>query len=44
VDTANRLWQVEKALLDNDSQGNFSVESSERVSIESAWQPVEPAQ
>jgi hypothetical protein len=44
VDTANRLWQVEKALLANDSQGNFSVESSERVSIESAWQPVEPAQ
>jgi hypothetical protein len=44
IDRSGEPWTVEKATVLNDGQGNYSVESSQRVGVLSAWQPVAPDQ
>jgi hypothetical protein len=41
LDRSESIWTAEKAVLENDGQGNFTVDSAKKVGILTAWQPVE---
>lgn len=42
VDQSSDLWTVEKAIVVNDEQGEYAVESSTTVAILTVWQATEP--
>lgn len=44
IDRSSEPWRVEKAVIVNDGQGNYEVESSQSVAVLAAWQPVAPEQ
>lgn len=42
IDRSGAIWSVDKALLANDDQGNFTITERNQVGILTAWQLAEP--
>jgi hypothetical protein len=42
IDQSGERWQVQKAAISNDAEGNFSAEVIKTVTVVRAWQPTAP--
>ncbi len=42
IDQSGERWQVQKASISNDEEGNFSAEATRTVTVVTAWQPAAP--